>query len=112
MIYSDYAKTQKQIFDICIEEIESKLNWQLAEIKKLEQSEMTENRFKSIQSRKKDVEKWFELLTLVKDLNTIENKKNEEYEKEITFLKSMVEMNYKENNFWMQKAKEFLNDKN
>ena len=112
LIYSDYIDTQKKMISACISEIESKLLWQLSEIKKIESEEMTENRFKAIQARKKDIEKWFELLTLIKDLETIERKKNTEVENEIKFLQTALQQNYEENKFWVQKAKEFLNGKN
>lgn len=111
MVAIEYYESQRKMFEVLKKEIKETLLWELQEIEKLEKAEATENRLKSIQSRKKRVEQFYMLTEMFEDILKLNQKMLMEAKKEIDFMKSAITVNNIEIDVWVKNYKKLLNDR-
>jgi len=107
----EFYETQKKMFEQLSKEITDKIKWEISEIEKLQLTEMTENKFKSIENRKKRIEDFYRLIELMNDLIAYHENTIKEFMKELEFSRNVITLNYVEQKTLLELLKKLVNAK-
>jgi wobble nucleotide-excising tRNase len=107
----EFYETQKKMFEQLSKEITDKIKWEISEIEKLQLTEMTENKFKSIENRKKRIEDFYRLIELMNDLIAYHENTIKEFMKELEFSRNVITLNYVEQQTLLELLKKLVNAK-
>jgi len=107
----EFYETQKKMFEQLSKEITDKIKWEISEIEKLQLTEMTENKFKSIENRKKRIEDFYRIIELMNDLIAYHENTIKEFMKELEFSRNVITLNYVEQQTLLELLKKLVNAK-
>ena len=107
----EFYETQRKMFEQLSKEITDKIKWEISEIEKLQLTEMTENKFKSIENRKKRIEDFYRLIELMNDLIAYHENTIKEFMKELEFSRNVITLNYVEQQTLLELLKKLVNAK-
>jgi hypothetical protein len=107
----EFYETQRKMFEQLSKEITDKIKWEISEIEKLQLTEMTENKFKSIENRKKRIEDFYRLIELMNDLIAYHENTIKEFMKELEFSRNVITLNYVEQKTLLELLKKLVNAK-
>jgi hypothetical protein len=111
MVAFEFYENQKKMFVQLTKELNDKIKWEISEIEKLQLTEMTENKFKSIENRKKRIEDFYRLIELMNNLVEYHENTIKEFLKEMEFSRNVITLNYVEQKTLLELIKKLVNAK-